>query len=407
MRSALEPLRVRPFGRLLGSYTINEFGDSIGVVALALLVYAETRNPLATAGLFLALNVGPAFLAPAVTARVDHLPLRRVLPLLYLAEAIAFGLLALIAGNAFLLPLVLLLGLIDGTLALTGRGLTRAAVAAILEPSDQLRPGNALLNVAFAVAAVGGAAAGGLIAGTAGIALALAADAVSFLIIALLLAFTRDLPRVVETATPLRAKLREGAGFVRRHPLVRGLLIGEGMAIVMFTIVVPIEVFYARDSLGADESGFGLLLAAWGAGLVVGSLIFIVAKRLSLPLLVLGSTTMIGAAYIGMSAAETLAGACALSILGGAGNGVQWVSVVTALQEVTPRDLQARMMALLESINRAAPAVGFLVGGLLVNAFSPRTAFATAGCGVLLLVLIFGLATLRLSRRAGTIPQPD
>jgi predicted MFS family arabinose efflux permease len=393
---AAEPLRVKPFGRLLTSYTINEIGDSVGIIALALLVYAETRSPLATTGLFLALNVGPAFLAPALTARLDRVPLRRALPLIYLTEAVVFGVLALLAEDRFLLPLILLLGLLDGVLALTGRGLTRAAVGALLEPHGQLRAGNALLNVAFAVASVGGAAAGGLLAGTAGIGVAFAIDAASFLLVSALLAVTSDLPQVVAAPKRVGSRLREGLGFVRRHPLARGLLVGEGFAIVLFTVVVPIEVFYARDTLGADESGFGLLLASWGAGMVVGSLLFIVAKRLSLTLLVLGSTTMIGAAYLGMSVAETLAAACALSVLGGAGNGVQWVSVVTALQEATPLDLQARVMALLESVNRAAPAIGFVAGGLLVNAFSPRTAFAAAGCGVLALVTVGGLVVLRL-----------
>ena len=33
------PLGVRPFGRLLASYTVNEIGDAVGVVALAVLVY--------------------------------------------------------------------------------------------------------------------------------------------------------------------------------------------------------------------------------------------------------------------------------------------------------------------------------------------------------------------------------
>ena len=42
--------------------------------------------------------------------------------------------------------------------------------------------------------------------------------------------------------------------------------------------------------------------------------------------------------------------ACAFSVLGGAGNGIQWVAVMTALQEATPPEFQARMSGLLESL---------------------------------------------------------
>ena len=43
VRGRLAPLAVRPFGRLLFSYTLNELGDSVGIVALAVLVYDRTE----------------------------------------------------------------------------------------------------------------------------------------------------------------------------------------------------------------------------------------------------------------------------------------------------------------------------------------------------------------------------
>ena len=73
-------------------------------------------------------------------------------------EALCFSALAALAED-FLLALVLALALLDGTLALTGRGLTRGAIAATLGTEDLLRHGNALVNVAFSVATVAGAVA--------------------------------------------------------------------------------------------------------------------------------------------------------------------------------------------------------------------------------------------------------
>src|SRR4051794_8643786 len=118
IRDHLAPLRIPPFGRLLASYTLNSIGDYVGLVALAILVYRETGDPLATSALFIAAEFLPAFIAPVLTARLDQLSLRRVLPGLYLGEAITFGLLALLASS-FSLPLVLVLALIDGVMMLT------------------------------------------------------------------------------------------------------------------------------------------------------------------------------------------------------------------------------------------------------------------------------------------------
>jgi MFS family permease len=80
--------------------------------------------------------------------------------------------------------------------------------------------------------------------------------------------------------------------------------------------------------------------------------------------------------------------ACAFSVVGGLGNGVQWVSVMTALQESTPDDLQARVTGLLESIASAMTGVGFLIGGVVTALFAPPTAFAVSGVGVVALVVL-------------------
>src|SRR5918996_2863942 len=103
VRGRLAPLDVWPFSRLLSSYTLNELGDSVGIVALAVLVYDRTEAVAPTAAFFLSAKFLPALLAPLLTARFDQIALRRSLPAIYVAEALVFALLALIADGQFLL----------------------------------------------------------------------------------------------------------------------------------------------------------------------------------------------------------------------------------------------------------------------------------------------------------------
>jgi MFS family permease len=419
VRGRFAPLAVWPFSRLLSSYTLNELGDSVGVVALSILVYDRTHEVAATSAFFIIAKFLPALLAPAFTARLDQVALRRSLPAIYVVEAIAFGLLALIAEGSFWLPFVLLLGFVDGTLAITGRGLTRGAVGALLEPAGLLKEGNALMNMGFALASVGGAALAGLLVSSFGLGTALLVDAGSFLAIALVLACTRGLPPASadDAHEGWRRRLGDGLAFARSHRPVRLLLTGQALALVMFTLVIPIEVVYAKVSLGTTDAGFGVLLASWGAGIVIGSLVYILVKQRSVTGLIIASTAALGIAYIGMAASATLLGACLFSVLGGTGNGIQWISVMTALQEATPRNLQARITGLLESLGAAMPGVGYLLGGILASIWNPRTAYWVAGAGVLALVIVLALGRTRLGgasgitpRRArppGDVPMPD
>jgi predicted MFS family arabinose efflux permease len=378
---------VPAFGRLLFSYTTNSIGDFVGLVALAVLVYAETKDPLATTALFIAAQFLPAFFAPILTAKVDQRPLRAVLPALYAAEAVVFGVLALLA-ESFVLVLVLALALLDGILMLTARGLSRGAVNGVLQPRRLLREGNGLLNVGFAASSVGGSALGGLLVELFGVSAALLVNAGSFALIAVVLATCRALPRSDSEPEPFLARARDGLRYARTNKVARALIGGEGVAVVLFTLIVPIEIIYAAETLDADDLGYGILLSSWGAGIVLGSLVFLSVRRYSISTLVLSSTLAIGAAYLGMAAARELWLACAFSVLGGLGNGIQWVSVMTALQETTPTDLQARVTGLLESIASAATGTGFLIGGVITTLTAPPTAFMVSGVGVVLLVVL-------------------
>jgi MFS family permease len=387
MASALRPLRLPGFPNLSLAYLVNELGNWLGEIALAVLVYDQTGSPMATAALFCGMHFAPALLVPALVARVETGPVRLVLPGLYAVEGIAFAVLALIADSFALVP-VLILATFDGSIASAARALTRAAASAVLAPAGQLREGNALLNIAFTIGAAGGPAIAGLVVAGAGVETALVADAVSFLAVAAVLVVARrlELPPSDEPETGWADRLRNGLAYVRERPALRRLLGAEALAFIFFSLVIPIEVVFAKSTLDAGDAGYGALLAGWGVGMVIGSLAFAALRRVNLPVLLFFSTMGIGVGYLGMSISPTLLAACAASCLGGLGNGVQWIALVTAVQELTRAAYQARVLSLLEVIISVMPGIGFLVGGAITAIFEPRLAYAIAGAGVLVVL---------------------
>lgn len=401
IRPTLAPLRRPPFSRLLLSYFVSYLGDLVGIIALSVLVYDETESALAVSALFIATQFLPAIGAPALTARIDQLALRHVLPAIYLIEAALFGGLAILADRFALAP-ILLLALVDGVLMLTARGLTRAAVSATLEPVGLLRQGNGILNVAFALASAGGAALGGVIVQEWQPSGALLVDAASFLIVGALLVGAKSLPAATDAPEPFLRHFREGFARLRKDRRTGLLVTGEALAVLLFALVVPIEVVYAKETLEVTDAGFGILLSSWGVGIVLGSLLFLRLRQAPLVPLIFAATAAIGVAYLGMSVVTTLALACTFSVIGGMGNGIQWVGVMTALQESTPASMQARMTGLLESATSFTTGVGFLLGGVVVSLTSAPTAYAVSGAGVVVLLVLGGI----LARRA-TAGAPD
>jgi MFS family permease len=386
-----DPLKRPAFRRLALSYAVNELGDWLGIIALSVLVFDLTGSALATALLFIGSGFLPALLTPVMVARLERPPPRFVLPTIYAGEAAAFGALALLAGH-FSLAAVVVVATIDGALALTGRTLTRAVSAAMLEPEGELRAGNAILNIAFTGgAALGPAVAGAVVAGF-GVQTALLLDAVSFYAIACILLTARPMPQPeVEPETRILVRVRAGLGYIRRQRTLRRLLGAQATALVFFSAVIPIEVVYAKETLGVGDTGYGVMLGCWGAGMVLGSVIFATLRRAPLPLLLFFSTIAIGVGYLGIAASQTLAAACVASAIGGTGNGVQWVGVVSAVQELTTPNMQARVIGTLESTASATPGIGYLLGGLIASGWSPRATFLVAGVGVMAIVVASAL----------------
>ncbi|HUO72281.1 MAG TPA: MFS transporter [Solirubrobacteraceae bacterium] len=398
-------LTIREFRALLVSYAINRAGDVIGSLALAVVVLGLTGSALATAVLFLATQFLPGLIGPPLVARIDRIAPGRLLPPLYLVECVLFALLAVIAGHVGAAPIIVL-ALVDATLAFAARTVTRSATASTLVPHDLVPEGKAAFNVGLAAAMIGGPVLGGLAVALFGSAVALAVDAASFLAAGVLIwraAGLRATPEsAADPAAPGHGRLREGLRYIASHPGLRALIAGEGIAFVFFYLVVPVTVVYATRSLHAGAGAYAAILAAWGVGIALGSAVQIrLARRVGQTMILL-STGAVAVGYLGTAVAPTIAVACAVSVIGGIGNGTQWVSVETALHQLVDEAFRTRTTAVLEALAAIAPGVGILLGGVLAAAFSPRAAYLVAGVGLVALIAAGKLSRLSLAPR----PEP-
>jgi MFS family permease len=385
--------------RILLAYTVNELGTWFGYVALALGVYDHTHSAIATAGLFIARGLLPALLAPVLVARVERISRRGLLAGLYAVEALLTLALAALLWR-FSFPGVLVFVTIDGTVAVAATALVRAAAAraaaaevssqpALATPRDgssatadatveAQRQANAALNVAFMVSLWLGPAIGGALVHWLGGPIALVLDAVTFLACALLMLGLRTKAEDGADGSTV-SRLRAAWQHLRAVPALRVLLVTEAIAVVVFASVEPVEVVYVKSTLHAGDLGFGLLVAAWGFGAAFGAIAFSRAVRRPLGPMLSGGALLVGLAYLGFAAAPALAFACLAAVVGGAGNGVQWPSFISAVQQLTPAALHGRLMSLIGSLNALCPAIGFALGGTIAALSSPRVAMLIAG----------------------------
>jgi macrolide resistance protein len=326
-----------------------------------------------------------------------------VLPVLYLLEGVAFAALTVLAGSFELWP-VLALTLFDGVLAITARALARATTAAVLTPIGLLRAGNAITNAAFSICYMVGPALGGALVALGGTRAALLSNCGLFAAMALTLA-VGSLATSVPPAPQERGRLRAAIAYARAHRPIWNLLAFQGASVLFFAMSVPVEVVLAQHTLHAGAGGYGALLSAWGAGAVVGSAAYARWRHVQTRVLLAFGGGAVAAGLAGLGLAPSIGYVIPAAAVGGLGNGIVVVAGRSALQELVEAQWLVRITGLSESIQQAAPGVGYLLGGAVTAIAGARAGLLVAAGGGLFVTAMIRLA-LPLDPRPAEQPAP-
>lgn len=388
------------FGRLSVAYALNELAWFVGTLSLSVLVYRRTGSALGSAAFFLCSQALPALIAPIVVGRLDRRSPRRLLPTLYGVEAVLFGVLAWLT-HRFLLGPVLVIVVLDGVVALSARSISGGARTEILKPAGLVREGGALTNVMFSVAYLVGPLLGGAVAALGGTVVALIVNSGIFAVIGLSL-LSPTIPASIVHEGPERGRLRAGLAYVRANAAIANVLGVQAIAFALFSIATPIEVVLCLHVLHAGSAGYGGLLAAWGGGAVLGSLVFARWRHSSLRVLLVPGAVCLAVGFATMSLAPGIVVALIGGAVAGLGNGVTATGFVVELTAITPQSWVALVTSLNQSLGVLAPGVGVALGGVFASLFGVRAAFGIAGAGCL---VVAGLVMWLLAPARMPVPE--
>jgi len=198
------------------------------------------------------------------------------------------------------------------------------------------------------------------------------------------------------------ADTRAGLRYAARTPVLRALVLGT-VVFVSFAAADNVAlVFLVRRSLHGSAAGYGAATAAFGAGMVVASLLLAGwADRRPAAYWLIGGISLgaVGTAATGL--APGLAIACAAQVLAGAGNTADLVGTDTLIQQNVPAELLGRAFGAVYASAQLASAIAYSAAGPLVALTSPRVTFLIAGTGMLAGLAILWPALARAPRRRG------
>ena len=359
---------------LTAAILLSALGDFLAVIPLALHLQHDSGSGLVVAGLFIALWTPVALLAAPAGLLVDRFDPRRTLIAVSVAQAVVAAGLAFAGSTFAILALTALLG--------CGVAIANPAEFALVPAvadETRLKAANGRIESARYLGYTLGPLLGGALAASGGTHVALLIDAASFAVVA----------AVALVLRPRRAPARDRAGLGRARDGIVFLLRDRVLALVISVAFVSLlfmtasataEVFFATDVLGAGDLGYGVLMTAWTAGMVLGA----TALPRRVPAAAAATAALVAIAVQGLGLALptlwlALGFALVAYVVGGSAQGLKNVLIRTLIHERVPERLHGRAYAAYNGLRNGAELVALAGGGLLVSAIGARWTLLLAG----------------------------
>ena len=376
-----EVIAIPEFRALWSGQVLSLLGDQFAQIALALLVYRETGSTLATASVY-ALTYLPAIVGgPFLAGLADRFGRRRVMLGCDLIRALMVAIMV-IPGLPFAVlgALVFLVVLLSAPFSAA-----RAALMPEILEGDRYVIGSALQNTTGQAVQTFGFIGGGALIMTIGPERALAIDAFTFALSALIIFLgvrRRPAPgQAGEVKPSMWAMTRAGTIMVFGDPKLRTLVLFAWLC-GFYVLPEGLAVPYATklyDGTLAVELVSGLLMAAMPVGTVIGALAF---SRLVTPsgrLRAMGWMAMLSCApLIGCVFRPSLYVVLALWVLSGIGGAYQ-LAANAAFVQLVPAERRGQAFGLVQSGLMAAQGIAILIGGFAADRLGPEPVVAFSG----------------------------
>ncbi len=415
----------------LTAEAISLLGTRVSMIAIPWLVLVTTGSAVQT-GLVAAAELTPMVLFKASGGPlVDRVGARRMAIIADLCSMVAVGLIPLLHHVGRLtFPVLLALVAVGGALRGPGDAATEALTPVLVQRADV--PMERATGLASAIergsTMIGAAIAGGLVA-TVGAADAVALDAASFGVCAVVLGATTRRLRAVAVgdcgdhrtdqpdgaerlaerdapATSYVQELREGWRYLSRDQVLMGLCVMVAVTnlldLAWSAVLLPV---WARQS-GAGVGALGVLFSVWGGMSMVGSMVA-AAYGPRLP----GFATYVVAflitglpRFVLFALGVPLWAILVMCVVGGCASGFL-NPVLGAVQfERIPPPLVGRVSALNSALCWSLMPLGGIFGGLLVGRFGLASSFVVVG--VLYFAATMAPALLPRFREMDRRPEP-
>ncbi|HEX9736543.1 MAG TPA: MFS transporter [Thermoanaerobaculia bacterium] len=394
------PVRLlnRDFVLLWQGQFVSMLGAQAFSVAMVFWIKRQTDSATLLGVGMMSQWIPALLLSPIGGTLADQLSRRRLLiasDLIRGVAAIALGALVLSAPDrsGWILAWLLTISVVMGV----GDAIFRPAISAAipdLVPAEQVTRANSLNRLALDVSTFFGQGAGGVLFRLLGPGVLFVIDGVTYLFSALSESFIRLPPPPAPKTAGWRQvfaefwqELKTGLRYVASRKGLRFLLFLSPLeSFFMITIVVLLP-FFVEDYLKVPPDWYGFLIASFGAGSFIGSVLAgatNIQGRLR-TWAYLAAAVGFALAAFGLALSRSPWVAMAWILFAGVMSGFSVIHMLSLAQLTTPNELRGRVLGLLETLGLSTMPLAAGTAGVIADLLDRNIPVVYLGCGVALL----------------------
>lgn len=391
--------------RLAIGRMISVTGGAAAYTALNFTIWDRTHSPwLQALSLLLTFGV-TGIIGPLTGALGDRYDRRLVMVCSEAAAAVVFGVMAFVDSPAWLIGLAFASALAESPFY----SASRAAIPNLVEREEDIAWANSLVTIGVHAGIAVGPVIGGVLLALVGTSWVFGINAVSFLVSLAVTLTVRG--RFSEDRTAKDDDAHQGIGAGLRFLFADRVLFRMSAAWIVFLLGMGMGMVAdaaLAESFDSGELGFGLLIACWGTGSVIGSALGrFLNERTEVVWMVAGAAG-ISLAALGVGFAPVFVLALASLLVMGACDGITIVAEQGIMQRRTPDAVRSRVLAGFDALLSLGLAVAFLAAGPVLNLVGPRTVYRIGGLAAAAAALMLApLLRLRSEHEAVSDAEPE
>jgi len=381
-----------PVRRLALARLISLTGGAAAYLALNFVIYEKTGSAAWVAAALI-LTFGALGLAsPFAGALGDRFDRRKVMIASDLLGAAAFLAMALVEDPGLLIGFAFLAALAEAPFL-------SASTAAIpnLVDEDDISYANGLIALGRNAGIVLGPVIGGLVVASVGAGAVFAVNAASFVVSAGLVASVRGRFSGDREESEEHRGLRAGFRFLFRDRVLRTMAL-TWLGIVLTLGMTMVADVPLAELFGVGSFGYGLLIACWGGGSIVGALLGRHLNARTEALAFVTGTGVVAVTCIGVGVSPWFSLVLVIILAMGVGDGLTLVAQQGIMQRRTPDGVRSRVSGAFDAVIHTGLVPSYALAGPAVAALGARGVYVAGGLAAVF-ALFIALPIVREGRR--------